>query len=548
MLRAIGSSLLLVSSALAQVNFPPPVAPANNQTTTERALLGMALFFEEQLSTNNKVACATCHNLTQAGIDLRTAASVNPGMDGTYGTSDDQRGSPGTPLMLANGQLIAQPNLGLGDQITFRRTPTVINSGYHTHLGYEGRQASLEDLVALPPINPREMGHHGRTWADVINKLTSATPLTLASNLPTRLQNFLAGHSYPDLFQIAYGSSVLTQSLVTSALSAYLRTLNSDQSKWDLHLHQQATLTAEEQLGLTLFTSTANGATACSTCHGDFNTNGPQTGPIAGQMTQVTVGYYGSSVPTRLVFHNVGLRPPVEDPGRANVTGLPTDSGLFRIASLRNVELAAPYFHNGSAATLADAIDFYDRGGDVHINQAPSLTPRSYTQAEKDALVAILKTLTDPRIAAGVEPFDQPTLGSQNGNLVTAVGNSTTTASGAMKATAPFAAMLGESRFQITLTGVTVGTPTFLMWDRALRTVSLPFNLELALSGDFQMFSMGPAGGQWTMPGSGLQIANIAIPSNAALSGQTLFAQWLVLEPSNQGFVATSNALRVPLH
>src|SRR6185369_10645247 len=134
---------------------------------------------------------------------------------------------------------------GFGPNVTRRRAPTVINSGYHTNLSYDGSKTSLESLVAVPPLNTVEMSHAGRTWADVANKLTNATPLVFASNLPARLQNFIAGHSYPDLFQLAFGSPVLTQTTIVQAVSCYLRTLNSDQSKWDLVLHGLDSLTAE---------------------------------------------------------------------------------------------------------------------------------------------------------------------------------------------------------------------------------------------------------------------------------------------------------------
>lgn len=546
MFRTFVASSVLIAAAVAQTNFPQPPAPASNPHTPQKELLGMALFFEEQLSSTGTVACATCHDLARGGTDPRTAQSVNPGYDSTFGTADDQRGSPGIQTVLWDGSLIANPFQGFAPNITRRRTPTVVNSGYHTHLMYDGSKTSLEQLVAGPLFNQVEMGHHMRTWNDVTQKLAAATPLQFASNLPQRLQNFLAGRTYPDLFQAAFGSQQVTSQGIVNAIATYLRTLNSDQSKWDLHLHGQAQLTPLEQQGLALFTTPVNGATACSTCHADFDSRVLTEGPVAGQMTQVTVGYYGSSVPTRLVFHNIGLRPVHEDLGRQTVTNNPADGGKVRIASLRNVELNAPYFHNGSAATLRDVLDFYDRGGDFHTNQAPSLLPRNYTVAEKNALEALLRTLTDPRLAAGTAPFDRPTLGSQNGRLVTSIGNGTTTQHGRLQAQAPFAPRVGEGWFRMALTGATVGAPTFLMWDTALSQTTLPFNLQLALSPSFEIFTVGPA--QWTLTHlSGTRQVPVPIPNQPALSGQTLFAQWLVLDTSVPGLAATSNALRVPL-
>ncbi len=548
MLRTIGASSFLLAAALAQSNFPPPPTPASNPHTPAKELLGMTLFFEEQLSSTGTVACATCHDFARGGADPRTATARNPGADGLLFTADDQRGSPGVALVLPSGSLLPLPRSGFGPAITGRRAPTVINSGYHTHLQYDGSKQSLEQLVPAPLFNTVEMGHAGRTWNDVITRVSNAVPLVLASNLPPRLQNFVAGQSYPALFQAAFGTAGVTQQGIVNAIACYLRTLNSDQSKYDLVLHNQATLTAQEQLGLQLFNSPANGAVACSACHGDFDNDVLQQGPIAGQMQTVSfsTGYFSSPIPVFMVFHNTGVRPPIEDLGRQNVTQVAGDAGHFRVASLRNVELTAPYFHNGSAETLADAVQLYNRGGDFHTNQAPSTGPRNYTAAEVDALVAVMRTLTDPRVAAGVQPFDRPTLGSQNGRLVTAIGQGDRTVTETLLASAPWAPRLGEAWFRLGLTGATHGAPTFLMWDTVVNSGPTLWNLQLALTPAFQVFTTGPALPTFFTTFGSVQVP-IPLPNTPALSGQTLFAQWLVLEPSGTWPVAMSNALRIPL-
>lgn len=545
MLRALGIASFTVAAAIGQTNFPAPPAPASNPPSPMKELLGMTLFFEEQLSSTSTVACATCHDFQHGGGDSRTSQHANPGPDGVFGTADDQRGSAGVGFVLANGTMMPAPVTGFGPRVTGRRSPTVINSGYHTHLAYDGSKSSLEELVAAPIMNVIEMGHASRTWNDVAQKLTAATPLVFASNLPARLQNFLAGRTYPQLFQLAFGTPTIDQQSITFALASYVRTLNSDQSKWDLHLHGQAQLTPQEQLGLQLFTSPAAGATACSTCHGDFDQRVLTEGPIAGQMTTVTSGYYGSPTPARLVFHNIGIRPPAEDPGRQQVTSAGSDAGSFRIASLRNVELNGPYFHNGSANTLQEVLDFYDRGGDFHVNQAPSLLPRNYTVGEKAAIIALLQTLTDPRVAAATYPFDRPTLGSQNGRLVTSIGQGSTTASGQLTARAPFAPRLGDAWFKLTLEGAPPFTPAFLMWDQAVAS-GQPFNLQLAVSPAFLMVGMGTMDVTFSTT-SGVKQVPMPLPNAPALSGLTLFAQWLAFAPSEHGPFALSNALRMQL-
>lgn len=546
MLRAVVAASFCSAIALAQTNFPPPPAPANNPPNPQKVLLGMALFFEEQLSSTGTVACASCHDFASGGGDPRALTAHHPGHDGVFGTADDKRGSPGVATIQANGTVTPNQHHGFGPNVTPRRAPTVVNSGYHTLLAYDGSRTSLEALIAVPPLNTVEMGHAGRTWNDVAQKIANATPLLFASDLPARLQTFVAGRTYPQLFQLAFGATTVNQTTIVQAIASYLRTLNSDRSRWDLFLHGLVQLTAEEQLGFQLFTTPANGATSCRTCHNDFDQSVLVEGPVVGQMTMTTVGYYGSPQPTRLLFHNIGLRPPVEDPGRQGVSGLPIDAGKFRVASLRNVELSAPYFHNGSASTLRDVLDFYDRGGDFHFNQAPSLTPRGYTDEEKDAIVALLKMLTDPRLAAGVLPFDRPTLGAMNFRHATPVGQSDVTAAGTLVAQAPFAPRLGEAWFRLTLTGATPGVPTFLMWDTAIGPGTAPFNIGLGLTPAFQMFATGLAQGAPTM-NTGFAQVPVPLPANPALSGQHLYAQWLVLEPSAQWPFASSNGLYIPL-
>lgn len=546
MLRAFASASLCTAMAVAQTNFPPPPSPANNPPNPQKQLLGMALFFEEQLSTTGTVACATCHDFGTGGADARAMTSMHPGYDGVFGTADDQRGSPGVAAIQATGTVTPSAHGGFGPQVTRRRAPTVVNTGYHTHLMYDGSKTSLEALVAAPPLNTTEMGHAGRTWANVAQKIASATPLAFASDLPPRLQAFVAGRTYPELFQLAFGSTTIDQQSISQAIACYLRTLNSDQTRWDLFLRGLVQLTPEEQLGLTLFTTTANGATSCQTCHGDFHQRVMLEGPIVGQMTMVPSGPYGSPIPTRLLFHNLGIRPTVEDPGRQTVSGAPLDAGKFRVASLRNVELTGPWFHNGSATTLREVLDFYDRGGDFHVNQAANLTPRGYTDEEKDALVALLKMLTDPRLAAGTIPFDRPTLGSQNFHLVTPVGQSDVGPAGLLVAEAPFAPRLGESWFRVTLTGVTPAVPVLLMWDTAIGPGTAPFHIGLGLTPAFQVFAIGPAQSQAGMP-TGVAQVPVPLPNQPTLSGMALYAQFLVLEPSAQWPFASSNGLYIPL-
>ncbi len=182
MLRALGSVSLCLATAVAQTNFPPPIAPASNPTTADKSLLGMALFFEEQLSSTSTVACATCHDLSRGGIDPRTSQAVNPGPDRLFATADDQRGSPGVGIVLPNGVMLPHPAHGFGPNVTDPRVaagampfdqPTLgsQNGRLVTSIG-QGSITSSGQLQAHAPFAPR-LGEPG-----FLLTLSGATPGT----------------------------------------------------------------------------------------------------------------------------------------------------------------------------------------------------------------------------------------------------------------------------------------------------------------------------------------------------------------------------------
>ena len=121
----------------------------------------------------------------------------------------------------------------------------------------------------------------------------------------------------------------------------------------DLMLASQVAPTTLEAQGITLFTTPINQAVACSNCHGDFNTNTRTTGPIVGQMAQISMfsGYFSSPVPVRLLFHNTGVRPINEDRGRGALTAVAVEQGSFRTAESTSPGDVFPRFapESGSA-------------------------------------------------------------------------------------------------------------------------------------------------------------------------------------------------------
>jgi cytochrome c peroxidase len=309
--------------------FPAMVpAPADNPTTVEGVALGRRLFYEQALSVNNAVSCASCHRQELAFTDGLARAQ---GVNGTL--------SPRSAMSLAN--LAWEPKLT-----------------------WDGAASSLETQARIPIENPVEM--HQTLGAGV-----------------ARLQ---ATTTYPTLFRKAFGSSTITEINMLKALAQFERTLISSNSRFDQFRRGNRTaLTSLEQQGLMLFTTHPNGTLRggnCGDCHsGDLQTNH--------------------------TFSNNGLDLTFSDLGLGLQTGRPTDNGKFRVPSLRNIALTAPYMHDGRFTTLAQVVDHYNEH--VMLN-SPTVDPlllnttndplqRSttldLTVDEKAKIVAFLQTLTD---------------------------------------------------------------------------------------------------------------------------------------------------------
>jgi len=384
---------LLASTALSQSlpNVAPP--PAGNPVTADKVSLGKALFWDEQLSTSGMTACGTCHILEDGGSDPRTlqnpGASTHPGVDELFGTDDDILGSRGVIRSDSLGSYTPSALFGLQPQVTRRRAPSVINSGFPPLLFWDGRaaatfedpstgqillhnRAALESQVVEPPMNAVEMGHAGIQWSDLTNRIPSMRPLAWAWQIPTPLASFIAGRTYGDLFQIVFGPGGVTPARIAMAIATYERTLVSNQP-----IQSTRQLTPLEARGGSFFDS----ATKCGRCH-----PGPRF--------------------TDDLFHNINVTPIAHDPGRGAITDKAADLGKFKTPSLLNVELRAPYFHDGSASSLDEVVDHYDIGPGMTV----FASPLNLTQLDRSALVAYMRTFTDLRVAAATPPFDRPLL------------------------------------------------------------------------------------------------------------------------------------------
>src|SRR6185295_1733308 len=195
---------------------PPPPEPPENPTTPQKAILGKALFWDEQLSSDNTMACGTCHRPAKGGGDPRKARLDGP--DGLPNTDDDVFGSTGM-LFADAGHHYQSSSVGFDRQVTDRRAPTIITTQYFSEHFRDGRAptqfidpqtgnisivsgGSLESQAVFPPLSTVEMAHDQRGWDAVTRKLARVTPLDLSPQLTADLSAALAGGAtYPDLFK-----------------------------------------------------------------------------------------------------------------------------------------------------------------------------------------------------------------------------------------------------------------------------------------------------------------------------------------------------------
>ncbi len=551
-LPLVAAALAVAQTAIAQgpTFFPPVPTPPGNPTTPQKALLGKALFWDEQLSSDRTIACGTCHIFGHGGTDPRSTNSTHPGSDGAFGTADDIHGSPGVVRQDALGNQTGDAVFGVRPQSTKRRAPSVINAAYESLLFWDGRAtdvftdpttslvslpyyAALESQIAGPPVSDVEMSHMGRPWSAIATDIAPLEPLALADQLPANLAALVAGQTYTQLFDAVFGPGGVTAERIIFAIAAYERTLIADQSPFDLFNAGLGTLTPQEIAGRSAFI-TLN----CNFCHSD----------VAGFTADPTPSFSNPSI------FQLGLRPSGEDSGRITVTGNAWDDASFKTPGLRNVALRAPYFHNGSAASLTNVMVTYSRGGGNFLPVDPSVANLAFTMGALSPtvipdLVAFMGSLTDPRVQLGQAPFDRPRLWSESPRVPSIYGIGTAGTGGAIpEVVGATPSYIGNSKFAVGLDKALPGTLAFFVLDFAPAPVpfqALGQNVYIGFTPAMQTFFPGLT--QSTNAGSGYTSVRLPIPNDQFLTGLGLYGQWLVFDGNGPSGFASTGAISTTL-
>jgi len=361
-LLVLAAASIGVASAVAQApppyvwtlpaSVPRPRVPADNPMTAGKVALGRYLFYDTRLSRNGTQACATCHEQARAFTDGKPRA------------------------------------VGSTGAIHPRGAMSLVNVAYASSLTWANpSQTRLEDQALVPMFgdHPIELG------------LEPPGAALLAALRQVDVYQRLLPAAFPG------DADPFTIGNVTRALAAFERTIVSARSPYDRYHYDRddAAISPEAKRGEQLFFSQP---LSCFRCHNGFNFSGATDFD----------GHRGGGTPE---YHNTGLYNlagalsyPPENTGVYEVTHRPEDVGRFKAPTLRNIAVTAPYMHDGSIATLGEALEHYAAGGRTvadgpnrgsgrdNPNKSPIVRGFPITADEQRDLIAFLGTLTDSEL------------------------------------------------------------------------------------------------------------------------------------------------------
>jgi len=340
---------------------PAPLVPADNPMSATKVQLGRWLFYDTRLSGNGSMSCASCHIQALAFTDGRARS------------------------------------IGSTGEVHPRASMSLVNVAYASRLTWANPLLDRLEDQALTPLlgdNPIEMGFGSH--ADEFAVLLESDP------------------GYAALTRAAFSGDKNPYSLLNGvrAISAFVRSIVSFDTPYDRYMAGDDDALGEAAIrGMELFFSEK---LECFHCHGGFNFSDSTT--------------HANTRVDPVGFHNTGLYNvggegayPEDNTGLFDMTGERRDMGRFKAPSLRNIAVTAPYMHDGSVATLGDAISHYARGGrlveqgayagDGRLSPYKSEFVRGFELSDEQSrdLVAFLESLTDATVLSD-ERFSNPHL------------------------------------------------------------------------------------------------------------------------------------------
>jgi cytochrome c peroxidase len=332
--------------------------PADNLPTPAKVALGQRLFFDARLSADGTIACSTCHDPARAFTDGKAVST------------------------------------GIGGRPGQRNAPTILNALYNATQFWDGRAATLEQQAALPIVNSVEMGQ---------------------PSLDAAVARIAAIPEYRRAFQNVFGAAPDGNGLLR-AIAAYERSQVSFGSPFDHYIAgERNAIGAAAQRGWELFNSRAQ----CNKCHALSETKRDTSNFTDNDFHNIGVMIVRHDV-ARLAkqarellasgdaaaMDRAAIQTDMSALGRFLVTKNEPDIAAFKTPNLRNVLMTAPYFHDGSHATLWDVIDHYNKGAGLNDPYLDAdIAPLALGERDIDDLVAFLASLTSPayREAAAIE-------------------------------------------------------------------------------------------------------------------------------------------------
>ena len=363
-LRALALGLALASGALSAnppLGLPEVPIPADNPQTPAKTALGEKLFNDKRFSATGEIGCVSCHHPEKAFSD--SPKRVSEGIQALTGT---------------------------------RNAPTVVNAAYLSSQFWDGREPSLEEQSKQPFVNPVEGG--------------------LADHGPI-LDIVRSDPDYVAAFQQVFGKAAadITMDDVAKAIASFERTLIAGDSPFDRFYFggEQGAMTAQQIRGLSVFLVQGR----CISCHvieqdqalftdSEFHNIGVGINRVQDHVPALASAFLQAKHAGADVDATVLTDPKSSELGRFAVTDDISTVGAFKTPTLRNVELTAPYMHDGSLKTLEEVVDHYNNGGFTKPDDQASpylsggIRPLNLSDQQKADLVAFMKALTSPQYAA----------------------------------------------------------------------------------------------------------------------------------------------------